>query len=305
MKTQTILKLDRYLLGDNPFIGVDHLSQERARERQTRLNASNIYRVVTAAIASGAGGLLFTTHPMMYTVLRDMRKQDKGTKLGLYPILPYPQALVRIGTEKGIVGLTRHFLGSLSWKARAKALVSGGLSLGYVDPQRALRAYVDTELEILSRNAPEQAILKSVLLHEVITDLLTSFEASELLRSYADHIRDKHGVAPGFATRNFTRFIDFAMKIGLPLDQLVVLAPFNRVGFQMNPSREACEQTLDQLPAANIIAMSILASGFLKLPDALQYLREHPKINSFVVGTSSEEHAIETFSELRRNLGEP
>jgi len=295
--------LHRYLLGDNPFIGVDHLSQERARERQNRLDTTKILEVIKTAIANGAEGLLFSTHPVMYDVLKQMETRADDPTIGLYPILPYAQSYVRTATEKGVVGLAREVLSRLKWKATAKALASGGISLASMDPERVLRAYVDTELDFLFNNAPSEASLRSVLLHEVLTDLAVSFEAHQLLNSYANHIADKYHVMPGFVTRNFSKFVAFAVKSGMRLDQIIVLAPFNKVGFQMNPSRESCERTLDQHRDAIVIAMSILASGYLEMIDALQYLSERKAIRSFVVGVSTPAHARETFQQMRRTLG--
>jgi len=175
--------------------------------------------------------------------------------------------------------------------------------LASMDPKRVLRTYVSTELELMLKNAPSNAELRSVILHDVFTDLSVSFEAAELITSFANMVTDKYHVRPGFATRNFSKFIDFASKCGLNLDQIVVLTPFNKAGFQMNPSRGACEETLRRNTEVTVIAMSILAAGFLKLNDAMQYLHEQPLIKSFVVGASTQEHARETFSRLRATLG--
>jgi len=72
------------------------------------------------------------------------------------------------------------------------------------------------------------------------------------------------------------------------------MTSFNKVGFQMNPSREECENALSQYQG-EIIAMSILAGGFLQVKDAYQYLSKFQKINNAVIGVSSIEHAKKTF----------
>jgi hypothetical protein len=293
-----ITPLDRYLIGDNPFIGVNHLSQQRARENQNRLNSVKILGIIEAAMNSGAQGLLMSTHPLMYDVLKQMRSKADGPTFGLYPLLPYAQEYVRRATEKGVIGLAREVLAETGLSALVR-----GLSIASMDPERILRAYVDTELDILFKNAPRRAVLRAVLFHEVITDLAVSFEADQLLKGYVNHILDKYHVRPGFATRNFERFVAFAEKTGMMMDEIVILTPLNKVGFQMNPSKEACERTLDRLGVTNVIAMSILASGILNLDDALKYLGEHASIKSFVVGVSTEVHARETFSQMNRALG--
>jgi len=297
--------IDKFLIGDNPFIGVDHLSRERARDRENRLHTQGILEVIDTAFTSGAQGLAFTTHPRMYEVLKEMKSRSYSKAFGLYPLLPYAQEYVRVANEKGLVGLAREILSRLSWAGRARTLVGGGLSLVSPDPERILRTYVDAELDILFRNVPPGAVLKSVLLHEIVTDLAMSLGAKDLVKNYAEHITDKYHVKPGFATRNFARFVGFAKQIGLELDQIVILTPFNAAGFQMNPSREACERTLREVDGANIIAMSILASGYLALEQALEYLKQRTQIRSYVVGASTRAHARQTFSALRERMVAP
>ena len=293
-------EIDKILLGDNPLIGVDHLSQERARERLERLDNSKVVGVIDAALANGAQGFLFSTHPTIYAALSKIRERKTKTSLNLYPLLPYAQTYVRIATEKGALGLAQDVLSKLSWKGKTRA-IAAGLTMATADPAAILCAYVDAELDLLSSNAPRNAEMKSVILHEIITDVAISFHARKLLESYADHIMAKYHVKPGFATRNFPRFVSCAKEIGLELNEIVVLTPFNRVGFQMNPSQEACEECLAEIGDSNVIAMSILAAGYLKLEDAVQYMERLECIKSFVVGTSTEGHAKETFSYLSQH----
>lgn len=103
-------------------------------------------------------------------------------------------------------------------------------------------------------------------------------------------------------TRNFARFSDFITTTDVSMKDLVIMTPFNKAGFQMNPSRESCEERLPKLPESRVIAMSVLASGYLGLDEAIKYLKVLPKQVSCVVGVSSESHARETFSFLGANL---
>ena len=79
------------------------------------------------------------------------------------------------------------------------------------------------------------------------------------------------------------------------------MTPMNPVGFQMHPSREACEEALKSLENTQVVAMSILAAGYLKLPEAVDYLNGLSQIDSVVVGTTQGTHATETFGYLRDN----
>jgi hypothetical protein len=44
-----------------------------------------------------------------------------------------------------------------------------------------------------------------------------------------------------------------------------------------------------------LIAISILAAGYLKLDDAMEYIASLPNVKGAAVGVSKEKHARETF----------
>jgi hypothetical protein len=67
----------------------------------------------------------------------------------------------------------------------------------------------------------------------------------------------------------------------------------------MNPSREECEKALVDVGAPSIIAMSILAAGYLKPLEAINYIKTLPNLKGLVVGVSKEHHARETFKLLK------
>jgi hypothetical protein len=70
----------------------------------------------------------------------------------------------------------------------------------------------------------------------------------------------------------------------------------------MSPSRTECEKALASVPESSIIAISILAAGYLKLPEAIEYLRNLSSLKGVAVGVSKEQHAYETFRVLRERL---
>jgi hypothetical protein len=86
------------------------------------------------------------------------------------------------------------------------------------------------------------------------------------------------------------------------LEDVIIAAPFNKVGFQMVPSKENCEKALASLPRPNVLAISILAAGYLKPEEAVEYIAGLPNIKGVVVGVSKEKHAYETFRLLRDKL---
>lgn len=289
------------LLGDNPWIGVSHLSQSRARETTERIpSVEAIVEVIERAVLCGATGFTFSTHPNNFQILKALRQAETiRHDFELCPVLPYAEGYVRITNEKGMIGLVRDVLSKLPSSGKAKALVKGGISAMRLDPLSMLGAYVDMELASYLNVKPENANLGVVLLHEVVTDLAISFRAKHLFESFIGHMRDHYDAEPGFVTRNFASFVKFFKDEGLSLKDVTIMTPFNRIGFQMNPSRESCENHLVHLSEGSVIATSILAGGYLGPDEAIEYLRTLPNLSGVAVGVSSKEHAEQTYSKLR------
>ncbi len=156
------------------------------------------------------------------------------------------------------------------------------------DPIRALRILVDVEIHRVLDAIPKNGKLKTVLVNESVTDIAMALGASEIFREFADHVWDNYNVWPGFVTRNFPFFVEFCQRSNISFDRIVVMTPFNRMGFQMTPTREACEKALTNLKSPNVIAMSVMAGGQIGLNDAVDYLSNLKNLKSVVVGTSSD-----------------
>ena len=288
--------LKSLLIGDNAFIGVSHLSQVHARQKLRQLRIATIVDVIAEAVACGATGYTFTVHPNNLQILTALEKAERLRGLQIWPVLPYAAGYVRTVNEKGMTGLIGDVLSGLRFTDKAKILLSSGLSAVTFDPMRMLNSLVDMQLANILKL--KEAKLRTVLLHEVITDLGISFQTRELFDSYVRHIRDNYDAMPGFVTRNFVRFVRYFQDSSLSLKDTVIMTPFNSIGFQMNPSKETCERYLSDLTDGNVIAMSIMAGGYLTLDEATQYLRTIRGISGTVVGVSTKHHAQETFTKL-------
>ena len=284
------------LIGDNAFIGVSHLSHSKARETLQRLDAEKIVEVISAARSCGANGFTFTVHPTNLQVLKELiGSQSLNGSFMLYPTLPYAAGYVRTMTEKGVVGTLAEMFGQVSILDRAKLVLEGGVQSLAGNPIGVMRSYVNYELARI----PKGAAIRSVLLHDVVTDLAVSYRSADLIQSYIENIRNKWHATPGFVTRNFSKFIEFFNQMGWNLRDVLVMTPFNRVGFQMNPSKEACEVSLSKLEGGKVIAMSIMAAGYLTLEDALDYISKLQNLDGITIGVSTPKHATETFARLK------
>ncbi|MDH5771200.1 MAG: hypothetical protein OEZ25_07940 [Candidatus Bathyarchaeota archaeon] len=292
------------LVGDNPFHGISHLSQERARVRGDAMtHAEYAANLVMTSLENGANGFMFSVSEMTLSILRTIREMGGGKRLRLYAIVPYVFEYVRLATQIGMPGLTKKFAKQIVVSGNVRAIATGLKGVIRTDPSTLMKTYLIYEISRIKSSAGKQANLDGVLLHEIITDMAVALDLDWLFKSYVDFML-KRGIKPGFNTRNFTYLVNKFREWSIDLREIIIATPFNKVGFQMNPSRTECEKALANIPEPNIIAISILAAGYLKPPEAIDYIATLPNIKGVAVGVSKEHHARETFKLLRDRLRE-
>jgi hypothetical protein len=295
----------RFLVGDNPFLGISHLSQERARVRSSEKtvdNAERAAKLVTLSLQNGASGFMFSVSETTLSILKIVNKSYRGTSPSLYAIVPYAYEYVRLATQTGgIAGLAKKIARQIAFSANAKAVGIGIVGLIKADPSAFLKSYLLYEMSRIKSAAGGNANLNSVLLHELITDMALALNLDWLFTSYVEFML-KSKIRPGFETRNFAYLVNKFREWRIDFGKVTIAAPFNKVGFQMNPSRIACEESLGRADGSEVLAISVLAAGYLKPQEAIDYLRILPNITGVVVGVSKERHVEETFNLLRKTL---
>jgi hypothetical protein len=296
---------NKVLLGDNAFIGVNHTSQERARETLLRLNSDRITGVMRTAFSAGAEGFVFSTHPTNLASLLKLKKEHPELAFGIYPLLPYAQGYIRTMNEKGSVAVLKEFMGKLSTGGKFRAFFGGGVSAITMNPYKLLSTFVDAEMDTVVQSASQNCKLEGIFLHEIIVDLGVSLKLEELFRDYVNHVKDSFHIKAGLVTRNLPLLAGFLRSIDQNPHDVVIMTPFNKIGFQMNPSREECEKVLMEKNGFDIVAMSVLAGGILDPIEGLDYLNSLGRRVSCVVGASTEMHARTTFAALSRGLRRP
>jgi len=70
----------------------------------------------------------------------------------------------------------------------------------------------------------------------------------------------------------------------------------------MVPSKIECEKALADIPEPVVLAISILAAGYLNPSEAISYVATLPGVKGVAVGVSKEKHARETFRLLKEKL---
>jgi hypothetical protein len=283
-----LARIDFFLLGDNPFFGVDHLSQERAREKASNSQAfSNIVDVIDYCIRAGANGIVVSTNPKLRELLLNIKgKPGLMDKLIFYPILPYAQGYVLKVSEKGLVNTLLEILSQASLQNKFKILTKSGIGAMTTDFFRLFKVFIDIELLPL-----QETRMDTVFLHDVITDLALALNMRKVFETFQEYLYDAYGKKAGFVTKNFSLLVNALNEWNLR--GCTIMTSFNSVGFQMNPSKYECECSLLKTNE-KIIAMSVLAGGYIEPFAAKKYILSLPRINSVVIGISSIEHARET-----------
>ena len=270
--------MDRVLFGDNQFFGVNHMSEEKARAQQMRFqDLQAVIDVLDAAYQEGIRTFMCTTHDRVAQICDYFRaNQAKYPDYQFYPCMPYAHKYANAVTEHGMLDALRLFLPQ---DGAMGAMLKGGVALANKDVATILQLLIDAEMKMFHG-------LKTpvIFIQNVITDLLLGLGFNELFRVFHDHVREKYGAEPGFITMNVPRLLD--VLDGLGIDNPIVCANINKIGFRMCGGIELYENTI-ATRRFRPVAMSVLASGALSPRDAISYVCKQERIESIVFGASS------------------
>ncbi|MEM3443241.1 MAG: hypothetical protein QXM86_05235, partial [Candidatus Bathyarchaeia archaeon] len=259
-------------------------------------------RLIGLSVQNGADGFMFSVSEKTLSILDVLRKNGQNNGLRLYAIVPYAYEYVRLASATGgVPGLAKKLFREIVFSGNFRATASGLNGVLRSDLASIVKTYLLYEVSRVRRSTGRTAKLESVLLHQLITDLCLSLGLDWVFRLYIEFLL-KTGIIPGFNTGNFAFLVEKFREWNMSLEDVVIAAPFNKVGFQMVPSREECEKALAILPKPNVLAISILAAGYLKPDEAVDYIAGLPNIKGVTVGVSKEKHATETFKLLRRRF---
>ncbi|MBN2604090.1 MAG: hypothetical protein JXA91_08170 [Candidatus Thermoplasmatota archaeon] len=244
---------------------------------------------------------MFSVSETTLATLKMMAEKLGDKPIELYAIVPYAYEYVRLATQLGVVGLVKKLGKKIVLLGNSGAIFNGLKGILRVDPECLMKTYLLYELSRIKSSAGKQMNIASLMLHEVVTDMLLSMNADWLVKSYINFL-SKRKIKPGFETRNFEYLVNKFKEWNIDFSKIVIAAPFNKVGFQMVPSKEKCEKTLAEIPESTIIAFSILAAGYLKLDEAVDYMKTLPNLKGVAVGVSKEHQSRETFKFLHKKF---
>ena len=275
------------ILGHNQFIGISHTSEERGIELQKRFqDPANIYRVVEIAADLGYKNMVIETHPKMLEFLNYYLK-NQTFDMNFYLQVPYIQGYIQKMGEKGASSLFMDLAHRGGFKALSAMAFRNALNLARKD-------FISMGVSALQFEiAPFLDVnIKALLLHNVTTDLLLSLNVGIAFKEYTNYVKDTLKLIPGFVTLNFSFFENTLKKnnLGMPL----VMTPINLKGYDMSPSKQVVEASINTYKG-DIIAMNILGGGAFSLYESNEYLRSFNNIHSCVVGASSKEHLYQIY----------
>jgi hypothetical protein len=245
---------------------------------------------------------MFTVSETTLAVLRILRGGDGFERFALYAIVPYAYEFVRSAARLGgFSGLGRQLAREIMLRANWRAITLGLVGAVKIDPFTLFKAYLAYEIARIQSAAGKSTQVVSLLLHELVTDTALALDIRELFETHISFMSSLK-IAPGFETRNLPYLVRKFEEWDIGLEGIAIAAPFNAAGFQMCPSREACEKALVNVAEADVIAFGILAAGYLKPQEAVEYIASLPHLKGVAVGVSKERHAHEMFNLLREKL---
>ena len=272
------VRMDRVLFGDNQFFGVNHRSEDKARAQAMRFQDTQaIIDVLDAAYQEGIRTFMCTTHDRMSEVCDHFRaNQAKYPDYMFYPCMPYAHKYANAVTEHGMIEALRMFLPQ---DGAVGAMLKGGLALANKDVEAIMQLLIDAEMKMFHG-------LKTpvVFMQNVITDLLLGLNMKDTFRMFHDHVRNKYNAEPGFITMNVPRLLD--VLDGLGIDNPIICANINKIGFRMCGGVAAYEQAIAHRKFRPV-AMSVLASGAIAPREAIEYVCAQTRIEAIVFGASS------------------
>lgn len=290
------------ILGVNPLVGVDHISSDRARQTQRSMSLQKATEVVRSAVEAGAAGLTFSPSGTIMSILRELQRSGEKSELKLYPVLPSLEKYWPVFLSRGTHGLISAIFEDLSLSAKAGALMRGSALALTLNPAAAIGLYIDIELSKIRAVSPQKWKVDTLFLGETFTDMLLSLHSYEMLDVFCRQAERHRGASPGLQTRNLVMLLSAFEHIHskkLP----AVMAPFNPLGFQMTPNREACEAAAARSKSIEFVAISVLAAGQLSVAEAIEYLSARKSyLRSIAVGTSNPFHATDTFRQFKQSL---
>ena len=272
------MMLDKLLFGDNQFFGVNHMSEEKARQQMMRFQKTDaIMDVLDIAYDEGIRTFMCTTHDRIAEVCDRVRANpERYSDFQFYPCMPYAHKYANAVTEHGMMGALKNFMPDDGIFATA---LSGAKALATKEVDGMAKVLIDMEMKMFKgTKAPV------IFVQNVFTDLLLGMGYTSALKVFHEHILEKYDAEPAYITMNMPMLLDALEKEGI--ERPIICSNINKLGFRMSGGFDAY---LDALKSGRVraVAMSVYASGAIPADEAIHWISELPGVESIVFGASS------------------
>lgn len=288
--------MDRVMLGDNQFFGVNHASEEKARAQSIRFQTIDaIIEVLDIAYEEGIRTFMCTTHERIGEVCDHVRAHpERYGGFKFLPCMPYAHKYANAVTEYGMLGAVKKMLPD---QGLFDLAMRGGVSVARKDVEGMARLLIDAEMAMFK--GLETPV---IFLQNVLVDFLLGLGFKDAFAIFAEHVRARYDADPGFITMNLPMLLPVLEGAGI--ENPIVCANINKAGFRMSGGFEGYDRALRE-HAFRPIAMSVLASGAIPAREAIEWVCAQPSIEGFVFGASSRANIRETLRLARENWSLP
>jgi hypothetical protein len=283
--------MDRILFGDNQFFGINHMSEDKARQQMMQFaDLPAILDTLAAARDAGINAFMCTTHDRISEIADAVRSApEEWPDFKFYPCMPYAHKYANAVTDLGYLGTVRKFLPS---EGLFDSALRGGKALMTRDVEGIATLLIDAEMK------PFHGLKTPIVfVQNVVTDMLLGLGYADAFKIFADHIWSRYDAEPGFITMNLPKLLPMLASVGI--HNPIICANVNKSGFRMSGGIEAYREATQRWPA-RVIAMSVLASGAIPAAEAIEWVVNEPYVRSILFGASSERNIRSTVGLIER-----
>ncbi len=283
--------MDRILYGDNQFFGINHASEEKARQQLMKFQDIGVIAdTLHDAYDVGVRGFACTTHERIMELIKIIRSEPgRWDGLRFYPGMPYAHKYANAVTELGYFGALKQLLPS---GGIVDAMMRGGKALMSGDVARIATLLVDAEMK-----AFKDLDTPVIFLQNIVTDLILGLGYYDAFAIFEEHVRTRYKAEAGFFSMNLPMLLPALDSVGLK--NPIVCANVNKSAFRMSGGIDAYREVTAQYPA-RVIAMSVLASGAISPDEAIEWVVNEPYVESILFGASSRRNIEATVALIRK-----
>lgn len=289
-------QLDKIILGDNQFFGINHRSQEKAEEMLKRFgNIDNIFEVYDNAFDCGVKAVMLNSNEKAIAICDRFREnKSKYGDIAWYPSIPYAYKYANMVNELGIFPAINEAIFKGNTAKGVLGMMAKGVTLAVTkDALKLMEMLIDVEYKMF-----RDLNVKVFFLQNIITDLILGYGFKDIFEHYCEYIRKKYKVTPGFVTLNMPYLKAKFEEWGI--EDVVICSSINAAGFNMHPSKEDYDKVIAENDPTKyqLMAMNVLASGSITVKESFDYIN-NLNIQSVVFGASSKNHIQSTVDAIK------